>query len=71
VFVHFEFEEYKEREGRILAVRAGREEVTVEAHSSSDGMLFLTGISVSGFRIVQILRAWDDPTLMMWNTTGI
>ena len=53
--------ESREREGRIVAITGGREEVTVEARSSPDGMLFLRGVATSGFRLVRIPRVWDDP----------
>ena len=53
--------EYQEREGRIVAITGAREEVAVEARSSPDGLLFLRGVTVSGFRLVRIPRAWDDP----------
>ena len=52
--------EFKEREGRIVAITGGREDVAVEARGA-DGVLFLKGVSVSGFRIVRIPRVWDDP----------
>jgi hypothetical protein len=53
--------ESEERGGRIVAITGGREEVTVEAHSSPDGMLCLRGVAASGFRLVRIPRVWDDP----------
>jgi len=53
--------ESQQREGRIVAITGGRDEVTIEAHSSPDGMLCLRGVAASGFRIVRIPRIWDDP----------
>ncbi|MBI4473470.1 MAG: hypothetical protein HY646_12440 [Acidobacteria bacterium] len=53
--------EFKERQGRVVAVTGGREEVEVEARSNAEGVLFLKGVSVSGFRIVRVPRVWDDP----------
>ncbi len=52
---------HQQREGRIVAITGGRDEVTIEAHSSPDGMLCLRGVAASGFRIVRIPRIWDDP----------
>ena len=53
--------EFKERDGRIVAVTGGCEDVAIETRGSRDGVLFLTGVSLSGFRIARILRVWDDP----------
>jgi hypothetical protein len=53
--------EFKEREGQIVAITGGREDVAVEARGGSDGVLFLKGVSASGFRIIRIPRVWDDP----------
>lgn len=53
--------EFKEREGQIVAVTGVLEDVAVEARGGPDGILFLKGVSVSGFRIVRIPRVWDDP----------
>src|SRR5262245_39987016 len=53
--------EIKERNGQIVAIIGGREDVTLEARTSADGILLLKSIAVSGFRIVRIPRVWDDP----------
>ena len=55
------FVEHREREGRIVAVTGARDEITVEARSIPDGTMSLTGLSVSGFRLVRLPRVWDDP----------
>lgn len=53
--------ESRKREGRIVAVTGGGNEVVAEACSSPGGMLFLRGVPVSGFRLIRIPRVWDDP----------
>ena len=52
--------EFKERQGRVVAVMGGREEVEVEARCK-EGVLSLKGMAVSGFWIVRVPRVWDDP----------
>jgi len=53
--------ERKERQGRLIAVLGGLEEVEVEARCDAGGMLSLKGVSVAGFRFVRVPRVWDDP----------
>ena len=52
--------ESKERQGRIVAITGGREEIAAEARGCSGGTLFLKGVVVSAFRLVRIPRVWDD-----------
>ena len=44
-----------------MAVTGGWEEVTIEARSNADGVVFLMGVAASGFRLVRVSRVWDDP----------
>ena len=53
--------EFTERQGRVVAVTGGQEEVEVEARCKAEGVLILKGVSVSGFRLVRVPRVWDDP----------
>jgi len=53
--------EIKERQNQVIAVLGGREEVLIEARCEAGGMLSLKGLSVGGFRLVRVPRAWDDP----------
>ncbi|MEW6368769.1 MAG: hypothetical protein AB1714_29425 [Acidobacteriota bacterium] len=53
--------ETKERQGRLIAVLGGREEVQVEARCDVDGRLYLKAVSVGGFRFLRLPRVWDDP----------
>jgi hypothetical protein len=53
--------EIKERQQRVVAVLGACEEVEVDARCSSEGLVSLKGVSISGFRIVRIPRIWDDP----------
>ena len=53
--------ERKERQGRLVAVLGGLEEVDVEARCDAGGILSLKSVSVAGFRFVRVPRVWDDP----------
>jgi hypothetical protein len=53
--------EFKERQGRVVAVMGGRAEVETEVRCNAEGVLSLKGVSVSGFRLVPVPRVWDDP----------
>jgi hypothetical protein len=55
------FTEHKERQGRLIAILGGLEEVGVEARCDAGGMLSLKGVSIAGFRMVRVPRVWDDP----------
>ena len=55
------FTESKRRQGRLVAVLGAVEEIRVESECDSAGRLSVTGVSISGFRIVQVPRMWDDP----------
>ena len=52
--------ETEERRGNI-AVMGYRGDVEVQARSIAGGSLALTGISLSGFRMVRVPRIWNDP----------
>ena len=47
--------------GRRATTMGYRGEVEVAARHSSEGVLSLVGLSLSGFRIVHVPRVWDDP----------
>jgi len=51
----------QERQGKIVAVTGGRENVKIKAQCTAQGELSLTGVSVSAFQVVRVPRAWDDP----------
>ena len=53
--------EFKERQGRLVAVLGAREEVEIQARCDAEGALSLKGLSVAGFRLVRVPRVWDDP----------
>lgn len=55
------FTEIKERQGRIVAVFGGHTDLDVQAQCKSGGVLSLSGVSIEGFRIVHVPRAWADP----------
>ena len=51
----------KERKGNIVAILGGHGDLEVEAQCGFDGVLSLTGLAISGFRMVRVPRVWDDP----------
>jgi len=51
----------KERKGNIVAILGGHRDLEVEGHCGSDGVVSLTGLAISGFRMVRVPRVWDDP----------
>lgn len=53
------FSDVTKRGRRVVAVLGGREEVKVRCKAGTP--LSLDGLSVSGFRIVEVPRIWDDP----------
>ncbi|MBM3791565.1 MAG: hypothetical protein FJW35_14625 [Acidobacteria bacterium] len=55
------FTEHRERQGRLVAVLGGLEEVHIEARCDKEGVPSLAGVSVAGFRFVRVPRVWDDP----------
>jgi len=55
------FTEVKERDGRILAVHGGHDDLELHARCDSDGMVSLSAVAISAFRIVRVARAWDSP----------
>jgi hypothetical protein len=55
------FTEVKERDGRILAVHGGHDDLELHARCNSDGVVSLTAVAISAFRIVHVARAWDSP----------
>ena len=59
--VHAAVAEVEEREGRIVAVLGAHEDVDVQARCQPDGVVSLKGLAISGFRIVHLPRAWNDP----------
>lgn len=55
------FTEVKERDGRILAVHGGHDGLELHSRCNSDGVISLTAVAISAFRIVRVPRAWDSP----------
>jgi hypothetical protein len=51
----------KERKGNIGAILGGHGDLEVEAQCGFDGVISLTGLAISGFRMVRVPRVWDDP----------
>lgn len=55
------FTEVKERNGRILVVQGGHDDLELHARCNSDGMVSLRALTISAFRIVRVPRVWDSP----------
>ncbi len=53
--------DFKERDGRIVAVMGGRGDIEVKIQVTAQGELSLAGVSVRGFQLVRVPRVWDDP----------
>lgn len=55
------FTDIEEQRGRVVAVLGGHGDVDVRAHCTPDGVISLTAVAISGFRLVRVPRVWDDP----------
>jgi hypothetical protein len=55
------FTDIEEKKGRIAAVLGGHGDVEVQADCKPDGVVSLTAVTVSGFRMVRVPRVWDNP----------
>lgn len=55
------FTDIVEKKGRIVAVLGAHGDVEVQAHCTSDGVVSLKAVAISGFRMVPVPRVWDDP----------
>jgi hypothetical protein len=58
---HAAFSEIEERNGHIVAVLGAHGDLQVEVRCQPDGIVSLKGVAISGFRMVRVPRAWDDP----------
>lgn len=55
------FTDIQEKKGRVVAVLGGHGDVEVHAHCKPDGVISLTAVAISGFRLARVPRVWDDP----------
>jgi hypothetical protein len=55
------FTHVEEKSGRIVAVLGGHGDLEVQAHCSRDGLVSLSGVAISGFRMLRVPRVWDSP----------
>jgi len=55
------FTDVEDRAGRIVAVRGGHNDLELHARCRPDGVVSLSALTLSGFRIVRVPRAWDSP----------
>jgi hypothetical protein len=55
------FSHVEEKSGRVVAVLGGHGDLEVQTHCSPDGLVSLSAVAISGFRMVRVPRAWDSP----------
>jgi hypothetical protein len=55
------FTDIEEKIGRVVAVLGGRGDVELHARCKPDGVVSLTAVAISGFRLLRVPRVWDDP----------
>ena len=55
------FTDIEEKNGRIVAVLGGHGDLDVRTHVGADGLVSLTAVAISGFRLVRVPRVWDSP----------
>jgi hypothetical protein len=55
------FTDVEERGGRVVGVLGGHGYLEVQAHGNPDGLMSLSAVAISGFRIVRVPRVWDSP----------
>ena len=60
-FADTAFTQVEEKRGRVVAVLGGHGDLEVQARCSSTGLVFLSAITISGFRMVRVPRVWDSP----------
>jgi hypothetical protein len=51
----------EEKRGRIVAVLGGHGDLEMQAHCRADGLVFLSAVAISGFRMVRVPRVWNSP----------
>jgi hypothetical protein len=55
------FTHVEEKGGRVVAVLGGHGDLEVQMHCSPDGLVSLSAVAISGFRMVRVPRVWDTP----------
>jgi len=60
-FADAAFTHVEERRGRVVAVLGGHGDLEVQARCSPDGLVSLSAVTISGFRMVRVPRVWDSP----------
>ena len=53
------FTDVEENDGRIVAVRGGHGDLELQALCNPDGVVSLSAVAITGFRIVPVPRVWD------------
>ena len=55
------FTHVEEKGGRIVAVLGGHGDLEMQMHCSPEGLVSLSAVAISGFRMVRVPRVWDSP----------
>jgi hypothetical protein len=55
------FTDVEETKGRVVAILGGHGDLEVHTHCKPDGVVSLTAMAISGFRMVRVPRVWDSP----------
>lgn len=55
------FTHLEEKDGRVGAVLGGHGDLEMQAHCGPDGLVSLSAVAISGFRMVRVPRVWDSP----------
>jgi hypothetical protein len=55
------FTHLEEKSGRVVAILGGHGDLEIQATCTPEGLGFLSGISIAGFRMVRVPRVWDTP----------
>lgn len=50
----------EEKGGPVVAVLAGHGDLEMQANCSPDALVFLSALSISGFRMIRVPRVWDS-----------
>jgi hypothetical protein len=55
------FTHVEEKGGRVVAVLGGHGDLEVQTRCTPDGLITLSAVAISAFRMVRVPRVWDSP----------
>jgi hypothetical protein len=55
------FTHVEEKGGRVVAVLGGHGDLEMQAQCGADGLVSLSAVAISAFRMVRVPRVWDNP----------